>query len=260
MTRSIVLFLIFLCTSSYAQPQWKFHLAFEDAVGAKDTVWLIWDVNATFSVDNQFNEQAQNINYSIFNTFIGNANGDTTKTQAFPYSTYSNNTTVYSINCQFPLTISWDTALFHTPTLPQPVGAAYMDNGYFFGINNCPSCQHFNMLTDNHVTIDLNLFPYFFPVSVNISRGAPVGIMENNLSKHYVSVFPNPAKDMVSLKATEIKECVLTDNTGKIMLKKIFYDGFDYILHVNDVPSGFYNLKITNQKNETYYEKLVIAK
>lgn len=33
---------------SFSQPQWKFHVAFEDATNAKDTIWFIWDTTATF--------------------------------------------------------------------------------------------------------------------------------------------------------------------------------------------------------------------
>jgi len=40
--------LIIGCLFSYAQPQWKFHIAYEDATGAKDTMWFIWDESATF--------------------------------------------------------------------------------------------------------------------------------------------------------------------------------------------------------------------
>lgn len=258
--RIVLLFFIILGTRSFAQQQWKFHLAFEDAVGAKDTIWFIWDATATYSVDNQFNEHAQSINYSTFNVFIGNANGDTTKTQAFPYSNITNNTTIQAFNCQFPLTISWDSSLFHAPWLPQPVSLAYMDNGYFWGINNCQPCQHFDMLIDNHVTIDLNLFPYFFPVSVYISRGGtPAGIVENNIRKNNSIVFPKPANDIITIKAPDVKECALIDNTGRIALNKTFYDEFNYTLFVNSIPSGFYSLKIINKSNEIYYEKLVIS-
>ncbi|MEI2419331.1 hypothetical protein V6O07_03590, partial [Arthrospira platensis SPKY2] len=30
-----------------AQPQWRFHLAFEDAIGAKDTIWFVYDTTAS---------------------------------------------------------------------------------------------------------------------------------------------------------------------------------------------------------------------
>jgi hypothetical protein len=50
MKKNLFSFLLALtfCCSITAQPQWKFHIAYEDATGAKDTIWLIWDTTATF--------------------------------------------------------------------------------------------------------------------------------------------------------------------------------------------------------------------
>jgi hypothetical protein len=40
----------------HAQPQWRFHLAFEDATGAKDTLWFIYDTTATIGWDSHLGE------------------------------------------------------------------------------------------------------------------------------------------------------------------------------------------------------------
>ena len=38
---SLLLILSTLADKSEAQPQWKFYVAFEDAIGAKDTLWMV---------------------------------------------------------------------------------------------------------------------------------------------------------------------------------------------------------------------------
>ena len=54
-TFQIALFLFLLSFSVGAQQQWRFHLAFEDANGAKDTIWLVWDtkIESTLPVDTE---------------------------------------------------------------------------------------------------------------------------------------------------------------------------------------------------------------
>ena len=136
--KKIILFLLLVFSiklNSFSQPQWKFHIAFEDGTGAKDTIWCIWDSTAHGSppVDTALGEGAIQIDNSTFNVFISNANGDTTKTVAFPF-TYSFDFGVRAINYQYPLTISWDSSLFSV-IFPWPyasVDYARIDNGYFF--------------------------------------------------------------------------------------------------------------------------------
>jgi hypothetical protein len=72
-------FFLVLTTSlsiGMAQPQWKFHIAFEDATGAKDTIWCIWDTTATdgslTSVDTAFGEAGVTFDYNVFNVWIYN--------------------------------------------------------------------------------------------------------------------------------------------------------------------------------------------
>ncbi|MCC6181090.1 MAG: T9SS type A sorting domain-containing protein [Bacteroidia bacterium] len=257
-------FLVFLCTKSHAQAQWKFHLAFEDATGAKDTIWLIWDTSAVlWDYDPLLGEGHVDIDLDNFSTWVINYNNDTTKTTAEPFISSALGNYIYGTeNFQSPLTLSWDSSLFHAPNLPQPVNLAYMDNGYFFGNNNCPFCHHFDMLIDNHVTIDLNVFPYdFFPVFINIERGAVLNINENiSISKKKPLISPNPASYLISIKSDKnIKECSLIDNTGIVVLYQSVRDMTNNVLSVQDISSGVYVLKIINQNNEVYYEKIIIT-
>jgi hypothetical protein len=136
--KSLFIFsLIFITNLCFAQPQWKFHIAFEDAIGAKDTIWLIWDTTAHGSLptDTALGEGPVSFNYSNFNVWIYNWDGDSTKTRAYPYNAISFLLEVRAFNYQYPITIRWDTTLFYASYLPLPVGyinAAIIDNDYFF--------------------------------------------------------------------------------------------------------------------------------
>ena len=37
---------VLLAMSAAAQQQWRFHLAFEDGTGARDTIWMLYDTAA----------------------------------------------------------------------------------------------------------------------------------------------------------------------------------------------------------------------
>ena len=53
------------------EPQFKFYLAFEDATGQRDTVWLIVDSNATPFEDTIFNETLNPIDSQKFDVYFG---------------------------------------------------------------------------------------------------------------------------------------------------------------------------------------------
>ncbi len=157
------LFLLFLFFSVhlYAQPQWKFHVAFEDATGAKDTIWFIWDTTAMFyGIDTTLGEGNPHMDYSQFNvwtlTWAAYPNDyDTTKVVAHPYS-YSFDCTIEAINFELPITITWDSALLHADWLPPtPVGwvnFARIDNDYFFLYNNNGLAHEYDMTLSDSVT------------------------------------------------------------------------------------------------------------
>ncbi|MBS1569769.1 MAG: hypothetical protein JST45_10035 [Bacteroidetes bacterium] len=132
-----------LASTTTAQPTWRFHLAFEDGTGARDTIWMVYDTSATTGsdsnpqVDYALGEGAVTIDQSTFNVWTWNWDEDSTDTHAFPYSWYPifDGTLIDAINWVPPMTIRWDTSLFHAPYLPFTQGDinhAYMDGNYFF--------------------------------------------------------------------------------------------------------------------------------
>lgn len=144
----LILFALILslyALTGFTQQQWKFHVAFEDATGAKDTIWFILDTTATFyGIDTALGEGNVNFNYNVFNvwtlTWGTYPNFDTTKVVAFPYDIGGFGSEIHAFNFELPIKISWDTSLLHASYLPSsPVGwmnHARIDNYYFFMINN----------------------------------------------------------------------------------------------------------------------------
>ena len=160
---------LFACVLQLAtgltQPQWRFHLAFEDGTGARDTIWLIYDTMATIptvpppgpNVDSILGEAGVDIEPDGFNVWVRNALWDSTKTIAMPYSWYpifEGPSGVDAVNWTPPITIRWDTSLFHAPYLPGPesIGRATLGGNYFFFNNNHPELHAFDMLLDRKST------------------------------------------------------------------------------------------------------------
>lgn len=220
MKKTIILSLITLLSISFqlnAQPQWKFHVAFEDATGAKDTIWFIWDTTAVFyGIDTALGEGNPNMNYNDFNVYTltwGNyPDYDTTKVVAHPYE-YSFENTIEAINFELPITITWDSALLHADWLPPtPVGwvnYARIDNDYFFQYNNNAMAHQYDMTLSDSVTAPYkgNLDPWawqdwvHFPMDIFLIQDPTLGVDKNIIEpKDVIKTFPNPFKNNTTIK------------------------------------------------------------
>ena len=260
-------FIVIINLITYAatsQPQWKFHVAFEDATGARDTLWLIWDSTAHSSlpVDTGLGEGRVILNNNNFNVFTLNFDGDTTKTAALPFAAGCA-AGVLAMNYQYPISLSWDSALFNV-VFPWPhssIDDARIQNDYFFSINNDPPLQAFNMLLANQATA-----PSFnwgsqsqFPMYFNIARHDTSYTMVSDLQMEKLKLYPNPAKDFVTVYSNDkIETIAVFSGDGKTEFTK---SGFELnanpTLPIHDLSPGFYIIRILTFKNTTYYEKFI---
>jgi hypothetical protein len=80
-------------------------------------------------------------------------------------------------------------------------------------------------------------------------------IIENNL----VQIFPNPARDHVILKFSEIEnyEIRVFDMLGNLVQERNT-EALNYQMWVSSLPAGVYSIQIWNQRNEMVVEKIVI--
>lgn len=256
--------LLFSFNFGFAQPQWKFHIAFEDATGAKDTLWLIYDTTAHGSLptDTALGEGPVSFDYNNFNVWIYNWDGDSTKTLAYPYNAQSFLIEVRAFNYQYPISIRWDSSLFHAPYLPLPVGyinAADIGNDYFYLVNNDPFLQGFNMLLDNQA-----FAPAFnwgsqnqFPMHFYIAKDPSLDINEIHIESFIAH--PNPFFDNIQVSnRSNIKSIEIYSLGGEIIYSKTIKITEPIIIIPTDsFNQGFYILKILTNKNQIYHEKII---
>ncbi len=263
---SFFLILFSFAKKTDAQPQWKFHVAFEDATGAKDTIWCIWDSSAhgTLPTDTVFKEGAVIFDHNVFNVWIYNYDGDSTKTRAVPFS-WSLSLEVRAFNYQYPLTISWDTSLFNE-IFPWPyasVDYARIDNGYFFYVNNTFLDHNYNMLIDNKVSApSFNWFSQDqFPMSFSIARLDTSYTTIDKLNLNQIKIFPNPTSNNISIVSSDVlKKIEIFSETGNKIITKEFSgssQGNCYFISLDDVSSGYYLINIFNFKNHIYHAKII---
>jgi hypothetical protein len=271
----IIVLALMLTQACYvnAQPQWKFYLAFEDGIGAKDTMWFIWDTTASiYGIDTLLGEGNVDFEYDSFNVFtlLGMyPNIDSTKVFAIPYNEYFEKE-ILAFNYELPLKISWDTSLFHADYLPpEPVGwvnYARLYSQYFFFVNNNPPDQDFDMtLIDTVMSPDPSITePFYwipelhFPIYIFMHQEETTWIKNVlNIDVLDIIISPNPVKNHLKIKSNKPlnKACILNLN-GRILLEcDLSSDIFS--LDISDLPNGIYFINLINYQNQNYYEKFI---
>lgn len=229
--------------SATAQPTWRFHLAFEDGTGARDTIWFVFDTTATggtSEIDDHLGETAVHMNLDAFNVWILNPEYDSTKTSAAPYVGFYPfmSVEIQAFNYTYPITLRWDTALFHAPGLPPPgyFPGAQMQCDYFFGV---PELHVFDLMSNDTTTAAIDLFP----LTVNIGIAIDLGL-EEQANGYSFTLTPNPALDQLSIIVPQTRGDVLVrDLSGKICLSAPVY-GSRMELDISRLSPGFYLLQL----------------
>ncbi len=249
-----------------AQSQWKFHIAFEDGTGAKDTIWCIWDTTShgTLPTDTVLGEGSVIFNYNDFNVWIYNYDNDSTKTRVVPFS-WDFGLEVRAFNFQYPIIVTWDSSLFISIFFWPftTIDYAWISNDYFFFVNNSPPNQAFNMLLDDHA--DAPTFNWLsqsqFPMYFGIGRHDTSFTFLNKLNFNNLIVYPNPTIENITIKSIDkIKEIEVLAENG-IEIFKMNFDSTnlsnEYRLLLENLPVGFYYLRINNYNNQHYYHKFI---
>ncbi len=262
---TIILFLFVLHNgNAVLAQQWKFPIAFEDATGAKDTVFLVWDSTATMQLDSALGEYNVNLLHDVFQVYWA-YNSDTTKVFAKPINNPYFNNAVVAKNYVYPIKISWDTSLFRSTSLPSPVNCAELANNYFFFSGTI--CETFNMLLTDSV-----MAPHFnwgsqeqFPLNIAINRVAYccVNGVEENKKKNFL-ISPNPTFGSCTIIIPDefLNENNLTLSVytivGKVILqKKLSACGNQINLNLQEQAKGMYNVILSNGA-KNYYGKVIL--
>jgi hypothetical protein len=257
----------------YAQPQWKFYLAFEDGIGAKDTMWFIWDTTATFfGYDTLLGEKPLSLNNFVFNVYTfnnGSMTDDTIKTVAYPYDEYFEED-LHAFNYTLPLKISWDTSLFQADYLPpEPVGwvnYARLYSDYFFWINNNPIDHDFDItLIDTVMSPDPDITdPWFwnpeihFPLMVYMHQEESTGVFQPSTAEFQdIICYPIPSKNYLNIRSIEtVNKIYIIDLAGKVVYNS-FINIDEFSMDISSLKKGIYLLNIINSKNQNFYEKFI---
>jgi hypothetical protein len=261
-----------LAVAATAQPTWRFHLAFEDGTGARDTIWMLYDTTAQLFyninqplVDTALREGPIFINDSDFHVFLQNALFDTTQTNALPYTIYPvhEGSIVNAINWTPPMTITWDTSLFHAPYLPYDqgvFGVATMDGLAFSAYMNNPDFEfgRYDMLLSDSITVDF-LWEYLFSFAVGFGPYDGVGVTPAAPADHRSLLYPVPATSCLWIRSKEpMVEVKVYDAMGRIVLQEKNQVP-DRPLNVALLPHGTYYLLMhtpQNQVNHGIFQKV----
>lgn len=252
-------FFCFMANAQTITPTWKFWIEFENGDGQKDTIAYIWDDSATGGVDSVFNEEGIEIDTSIFNVFIGNQDGNTTKTAALPFLAIAIQNEIFATKVVHPLIIRWDTTLLNSPQgIPgHPITKGILYNDYFFFENNTLSDHLYNMMiVDSAYCPDFNWGPQVhFPLSISIERVDFIGLDEN--ANNPFKIYPNPVNDIVRINIDHIDfNAKLFDAFGKEITAytKLTETNFD----VSGLPCGIYFIQLFDcHTQKIYYHKLI---
>ena len=231
----------------------------------RDTVWLIWDTTANWMlpVDTQLYENRCNINYSQMNVFTFNWENDSCKATALPYSYFPEHAIeIWAINVQYPLTISWDTSLFHAPFLPADsnsfINVAYLSNSYFFFHGNDPLVEGYNMLIDNSANAPSIIGGSQFPLYVFIKNASLINIDEKTKNKN---ISTNIIDDYLYINSKiKINEICIYSIDGKLKYKNKmddFYPQERISIPLKYFANGIYLIYVQTMNKNIEYEKFI---
>ena len=251
-----------------AQPTWRFHLAFEDGTGAKDTLWFIYD---TTVVQTQSHWPVDIADYELsrvdldygdgeFHVFTINDLIDSTNLMASPYTwfpIFETGSSINAINWTPPMTITWDTSLFHAPYLPYDqgeFGVATMDGLAFSAYMNNPDLEfgRYDMLLSDSITVDF-LWEYLFSFAVGFGPDDGVGVGSAAPEEDGISLFPDPASSCLWIRSKEpLVQVQVYDAMGRMVLQETNHAA-DRPLNVALLPHGTYYLRMHTPQNQVYH-------
>lgn len=278
---SICLMLVtFVHTTSKAQlqqnAQWAFHIAFEDATGAKDTVWILADTANTWysTISGLYGEvpiTPDSINFQVW--FYHPAEN------SYPYETwnryntfvfpiennYPMNSNIEAANYELPIIARWDSSLFAADVLYEygdRVNWAVFDNEYFFGYH---SDDGFNLLLDDHAIMPG--MPDFwwgsrnhFPLWVNIQRGPYPPLAVDKINDSEFSIYPNPTNSEILISFSKVTNADLRIyNANGMLVKTDEVVGDQKRIDLRGMAAGLYFVEIKDG-DRSYVKKVVVNK
>ena len=238
---------------SQAQPQWRFHLAFEDATGARDTIWFVYDTSATQAMDPHLGEVFVQVDPDAFNVWMSSTfNGDNAiKSLALPFSDYPQGYFPITGNGYTPpLTLRWDPSLFSSPDLPSTPANYIRYAGlfsYYWWVTDTGNLgtEGFDMMLTDSVVIEAGVVEWLFTpyLSMLFDYNDPTGTVISEHSLPSLDIYPNPTKGRMVINAPEaLTEVLLLDALGRAVLRVAPPGTGPVDVDVSGLPAGSYLL------------------
>jgi len=253
-----------------AQPQWRFHVAFEDGTGARDTIWMVFDETATVGsnfnplVDAALGEGQVEMDLSQFNVWTPNWSNDSTKTVAWPYSEFPfHQAVIEGFNFLLPMTIKWDMSLGALSFLPPggPINGGSIYNTYFYYFNNCggPPCGSFDIGLVDSVVVEDTGPAELFGLSFTVGREETLTVGNPTAGSEILHVWPNPVIDYLNFRTgIAVSSVEVFDGLG---ISHLLADTPTHGNQVNvrELKPGVYELRITTTARSYYHAKFIKA-
>lgn len=266
---SFFLFVNGFCQAQPYNAQWPFYLAFEDATGAKDTMWFVMDESATSGFDEAFGETPILLNDTSFNVWrfrnIGDQIITTFDCNAFPMQPLSVFISIEANNYILPITVRWDADLLLHGLDQFNLILDYADliNSYLFLM---PGSSGFYNINDSSIASEVvlpefdwgssNHFPLVLGITV-VSKPLSTADISNN----QLGIYPNPVSGFLNLQIPSsdgnISSVSLWDMSGRNIMK------FDHIddsrIDLSSLPPGIYIVQVKT-RTKLFSEKVVVMR
>jgi len=265
----MLLSLVYNTVKGQQNAQWPFYIAFEDAIGAKDTIWMVFDTSATEwgDLDPHLGEIPQIvIDSSLFRVWVYRDHElNEYNTNARNIISYSfNQISIYAANYELPIIARWDSSLFAAGVLYEygdRVNWAVFDNEYFFGVNNGWG-HEFELLLDNHAEM-----PDFwwgsgnhFPLWVNIQRGPYPPLAVDKINDSEFSIYPNPTNSEILISFSKVTNANLRIyNANGMFVKTDEVVGDQKRIDLRGLATGLYFVEIKDGDG-SFVKKVVVKK
>lgn len=278
---SFLISLIFTCicgkasSQDYIEPQWKFYFAFEDATGARDTMWIGLDSAVTTfgpGENTQFGEVPFDVPEDVFSVYSDYSFTEWTQFKVSNIES-SMNVNVYASNYTLPLILSWDTALFNAPVLQEtaagPLCNPRLESSYLEGMTNANWLHNqYSMIFDNHVFLPEApwLLQPHFPMTFYTDRGHncdPLTASHTALANG-IDLYPNPCVDVLNLRTDALLQSMEVYNLqGQLLLQQqaglASGAGPEMRIDVNTLPPGMYLMHVQDAEGRRGLKKFVKA-
>jgi hypothetical protein len=88
---------------------------------------------------------------------------------------------------------------------------------------------------------------------------SPIKRIQLNSKQKIVNIYPNPAKDFISLEAKSIKQIKILDYLGSVVLKRSFdTDVMNASINISSLHKGFYTVQVIDKNGIVNIEKLIM--